>query len=68
MLTGNEEFAADARKMFIVFFIHVVQVARTPEGISVPRGSQYGYTSASEELVPVIAFAKPEQSQWRDQG
>ena len=56
---GNEEFAADARKIFIVFFMQVVQVARTPEGISVPRGSQYGYTSASDEFVPVIAFAKP---------
>jgi hypothetical protein len=44
-----------------------VQVARTPEGMSVPRGSQYGYTSASEEFVPVIAFAKPIQSQSGEQ-
>lgn len=56
---GNVELEAAALKMPMVFFMQMVHVARTPEGMSVPRGSQYGYTSAREEFVPVMAFAKP---------
>lgn len=61
---GNVELEAATLKMPMVFFKQVVHVARTPDGISVPRGSQYGYTSAREEFVPVMAFAKPLHISW----